>query len=490
VKKQYRPWAPEQSYLLPPSPREWLPQGHLAFFILEVVGALDISAIEVEIDKKDPRGERPYPPRMMIALLLYGYCAGVFSSRRIERGTYEDVALRVIAAEAHPHFTSINRFRLEYREALAGFFGQVLKLCRRAGLRTVGHVALDGSKVQANASKHKAMSYGRMKDAEKKIEAEIEALLRHADEVDAQEDEQYGADLRGDEIPEELKHRETRLKRIRELKAELEREAAEARAKQLRENAAGLRSKSTDRTVAERERHTAATLAAKSEKQAKKLAPRKDDDDDDGAPGTQLSLHRVPVTSDGKPKDKAQRNFTDGDSRIMIRNKAFLQAYNAQAAVSEDQIIVAHGITNDGTDAKQLEPMLERVKEACGGHAKVVTADTGYLSERNVTYCAKNGIDAYIAVRKSDVPNLARGPDGPGAAASCEMHLKVSSLRGKEIYALRKILVEPVFGQIKGAMGFRRFSLRGLGKVGSEWGIVCLCHNLLKLFRSGRLVAA
>jgi transposase len=490
VKKQYRPWAPEQSYLLPPSPREWLPKGHLAFFVMEVVGALDISAIEAEIDKRDPRGERPYAPRMMIALLLYGYCAGVFSSRKLERGTYEDVPLRVIGGEAHPHFTSINRFRLEYREALAGFFGQVLKLCRRAGLKTVGHVALDGSKVQANASKHKAMSYGRMKDDEKKLEAEIEALLRHADEVDAREDEQYGADMRGDEIPEELKHRETRLKRIRELMAELEQEAAAARAAQLRENAAALRSKSRDLTVPERERHAATTRAARSDAQAKKLAPRKDDDDDDGTPGTQLSLGRVPATRDGKPKDKAQRNFTDGDSRIMVRNKVFLQSYNAQAAVSEDQIIVAHGVTNDATDAKQLEPMLERVKEACGAHAKVVTADTGYLSEHNVAYCAKNGIDAYIAVRKSEVAKLPRGPDGPGTAAACEMHLKVSSLRGKAIYARRKTLVEPVFGQIKGAMGFRRFSLRGLGKVASEWAIVCLCHNLLKLFRTGRLLPA
>jgi transposase len=491
VKKQYRPWTPEQAFLLPPSPMEWLPQGHLAYFILEVVGELDIGAIEAEIHNKDPRGERPYAPQMMTALLLYGYSAGVFSSRKIERATHEDVAFRVIAGGTHPHFTSINRFRLEHREALSGLFVQVLKLCRRAGLRVLGHVALDGSKVQANASKHKAMSYGRMKDEEKKLEAEIQALLQRADEVDACEDQQYGADMRGDEIPEELRYRESRLRRIREVKAELEKEAAEARAAKLRKNAAALRKKTDDPTVPSRDRHAAATLAAKSEQEAEKVAPRKDDDDDDdGKPGAQLSLHRVPTTPGGKPKDKAQRNFTDGDSRIMVRNNVFLQAYNAQAAVSEGQLIVAHGVTNDPTDAQQLAPMLERVKQTCGEHAKILTADTGYLSESNVTYCAKSGVDAYIAVRKSDVAKLARGPDGPGTAASCEMLLKVSSLRGKEIYAKRKILAEPVFGQIKAAMGFRRFSLRGIGKVASEWGIVCVCHNLLKLFRSGRLAPA
>jgi len=488
VRKQYRPWNPAQSYLLPQSPKDWLPEGHLAHFILEVVEELDIGRIEAEIQKKDPRGERPYAPRMMIALLLYAYCAGVYSSRKIERATLEDVAMRMIAAGAQPHWTSINRFRLEYRDALGALFIQVLKLCARSGLKTMGHVALDGSKVQANASKHKAMSYGRMKDEEKRLEAEIKAMLKRADDIDALEDEKYGVDMRGDEIPEELRHRESRLRRIRELKAELEKEAAEARAVQLRENAAGLREKIDDPTIAPRDRHAAATLAAKSEKQAKKLSRRKKDDDDDaggGAAATQLSLHRVQATADGKPKDKAQRNFTDADSRIMVRNGVFLQAYNAQAAVSEDQLIVAHGVTNDPTDVDQLAPMMERVKENCSEHATVMTADNGYLSEQNVAYCAKNGIDAYIPVRRSDAAKLTTVPDTPRMIAWWDMHQKVSSAIGKKTYALRKILVEPVFGQIKTAMGFRRFSLRGLAKAASEWAIVCTCHNLLKLFRAG-----
>ena len=474
---------PEQTYLLPPSPTEWLPEGHLAYFVLEVINELDLGAIEEVIHKKDPRGERPYSPEMMTSLILYAYCTGTFSSRKIERATYEDVALRVIAGGTHPHWTTINSFRLVHRAALAALFTQVLKMCARSGLKTLGHVALDGSKVQANASKHKAMSYGRMKDDEKRLAAEIEALLKRAEEVDAKEDSEFG-DGRGDELPEELRHRETRLRRIREVKAELEKEAAEARAAKLRENAAALREKATDSTVPPRERTAATTLAGKSEEQANKLAPRSDDDDDDGTPGgAQLSLHRVQATPDGKPKDKAQRNFTDADSRIMVRNGVFVQAYNAQAAVSEDQIIVAHGVTNDPVDALQLAPMLERVRANCGAHPKIVTADSGYLSEANVTLCAKKGVDAYIAVRKSDAAKLAGVPDTPAMIAHWDMSQKIASGIGKKIYALRKILVEPVFGQIKEAMGFRRFMLRGLSKVPSEWGIVCACHNLLKLFR-------
>jgi len=476
---------PEQAYLLPPSPMEWLPEGHLAYFVLEVVRELDLAAIEAVIHKKDPRGERPYSPRMMTSLILYAYCTGTFSSRKIERGSFEDVALRVIAGGSHPHWTTINGFRLQHRVALADLFTQVLKMCTRSGLRTLGHVALDGSKVQANASKHKAMSYGRMKDEEKRLAAEVEALLQRAEEVDAAEDDEFG-DTRGDELPEELQRRESRLQRIRQVKAELEKEAAEARAAKLRENAAELRKKLDDATCPPRDKAAAATLAAKSEKAAEKIAPPDDDDDDDddGSANTQLSLHRVRTTPAGKPKDTAQRNFTDADSRIMIRNGAFMQAYNAQAAVSEDQIIVGHGVTNDGTDAEHLAPMMERVRDNCGAMPKVLSADTGYLSEANITYSAKRGIDAYIPARKSDAAKLVSVPTTDKLIAHWAMQDKVSSSRGRKIYALRKILVEPVFGQIKSAMGFRRFSLRGLQKVACEWGIVCACHNLLKLFRA------
>ena len=402
---------------------------------------------------------------------------------------FDDVPLRVISGGSHPHWTTVNEFRLQHRVALAALFTQVLKLATRAGLRTLGHVALDGSKVQANTSKHKAMSYGRMKDEEKRLAAEIEALLRRAEATDVAEDGEFGTDKSGNELPAELQHRASRLLRIRMAKAELEKEAVETRAATLRENAVVLRTKLDDATCSSGEKKAAATLAAKAENQAEELAPR-DDHDDDGDAKTDLSLHRVPTTPAGKPKDTAQRNFTDAESRIMIRNGAFMQAFHAQAAVSEDQLVVAHGVTNDGTDALHLAPMLERVRETCGTMPKILSADTGYLSHANIAYCASRGVDAYISVGKSEVGRLFSEPLSEKLLVHREMHEKVRARRGRVVYALRKVLVEPVFGQIKGAMGFRRFSLRGLQKAASEWGIVCTCHNLLKVFRAQRRLAA
>jgi transposase len=487
VTKEYRPWTPEQAFLLPPSPMDWLPEGHLAYFVLEVVRELDVSGIEDAIQSKDARGTRPYSPRMMTALLLYAYCVGVFSSRKVERATHEDVAFRVLTGGEHPHFTTVNLFRLEHREALSGLFVQVLKLCARAGLSTLGHVSLDGSKVQANASKHKAMSYGRMKEDDKRLAAEIEALLFRADETDRREDEQYGREERADALPEEFQRRDVRLRRIREAKAALEKEAAEARAAQLRELATAQQQQAEVAPDAT-ERKRAATRAAKSQQQADELSSKPDDKDDDGGDGgapTALPSHRVPTTAQGEPTDKAQRNFTDPDSRIMVRNGVFLQAYNAQAVVSESQVIVAHAVTNQPPDQEHLVPMLERVQENCGGLPEILSADTGYWSERNAAYCEANGLDAYIAVgRKDDDGQLGRLPMTQAQEARWQMHQKVTSPEGRPIYARRKVIVEPVFGQIKQARGFRRFSLRGLAKAAGEWGIVCLCHNLLKLYRA------
>lgn len=470
---------------------DWLPDGHVAYFLLEVVSELDLSGVEAAIHAKDPRGERPYSPRMMTSLLLYAYATGTFSSRRIERATYEDVAFRVLAAGAHPHWTTINTFRLQHHKALSALFLQVLRLCARAGLKTLGHVALDGTKVPANASKHKAMSHGRMKEEERRLTKEIAELMRKAQDVDAREDKEHGVSQRGDELPAELQRRESRLQRIREAKAALEEEAKEARAADLRDRAEELRGKLDDRTLPQREKATAATLAKKAERRAQKLSPKDPDDDDDGSgAATALQEHRVATTASGTPQDKAQRNFTDPDSRIMVRNGTFLQAFNAQAAASEDQIIVAHGLTNDPTDARHLKPMVERIAKNCGAFPTVLTADTGYLSDGNITACAKLGVDAYIATHKSDAARFESIPSTPALLTRWSMHNKVSSSRGKRIYALRKTLIEPVFGQIKAAMGFRRFSLRGLGKAASEWGIVCTCHNLLKLFRRRILATA
>jgi transposase len=487
VTKEYRSWVPEQSYLLPPSPMDWLPEGHLAYFVLELVGELDVSRIEDAIQSKDSRGTRPYSPRMMTALLLYAYCVGVFSSRKVERATYEDVPFRVLAGGAHPHFTTVNAFRLEHREALAGLFVQVLRLCSRAGLSTVGHVSLDGSKIAASASKHKAMSYGRMKQEEQRLAAEIESLLFRAEQTDQREDEQYGREHRPDDLPHELQRREVRLQRIREAKAALEKEAAQARAAQLREQAAA-QSERAELALDAGERKRAATRAAKSRSQADELSGRSDDDDDGSGSGVVSGLpsHQVPATPSGEPTDKAQRNFTDPDSRIMVRNGVFLQAYNAQAVVSESQLVVAHAVTNQPPDTQHLVPMMERVRETCGRMPELLSADSGYVSEANITYCAAQGIDAYLAVRRKgdDAASLGRLPMTQARELQWEMHQKVCTPRGRAIYSRRKVIVEPVFGQIKQAMGFRRFSLRGLGKGAAEWAIVCLCHNMLKLRRA------
>jgi transposase len=310
---------------------------------LDVVTAtLDLGAIEKAIQGRDWRGERPYAPTMMVALLIYGYSVGVFSSRRMARATYEDVPFRVLAGGEHPHFTTINQFRLEHREALAGLFIQVLRLCRKAGLVKLGHVSFDGSKVQANASKHKAMSYQRMQEDEKKLAAEVEALLKRADETDRREDEAHGVGKAAEDLPAELQRREARLSRIREAKAALEQEAAQVRAEALLELAEGQRKKADDESVDPAERKRAATRAAQSEKQANELSG---DDDDDRPAGTgpsgDLPRHRVPVRPDGTPEPTAQRNFTDPDSRIMMKDGAVVQAYNAQIAVdAEAQVIV------------------------------------------------------------------------------------------------------------------------------------------------------
>jgi transposase len=491
VTKEYREWCPEQAYLLPPSPTEWLPEGHLAYLVLEAVRELDLGGIERAIQGKDHRGTRPYSPRMMTTLLLYAYCTGVFSSRRIERATYEDVAFRVIAANEHPHFTTVNGFRLQHREALSELFVQVLQLCKRAGLMKLGHVALDGTKVQANASKHKAMSYGRMNEEEKRLMAEIEGLLFQADDVDGREDELHGTSKRGDELPDELRFREERLRRLREAKKALEEEAKESRAAELRGVAAKQREKS-EVAANDAERRRAATRAAKYEGKAASLSnddSHDDGDDQDGGDGgagadNDLPKHRVQATSEGKPSGSAQRNFTDPDSRIMVRNGVFVQAYNAHAAVNEHQVVLAHALTNQPPDAEHLVPVLERVRTNCDANPEVLTADSGYISERNVDYCALSKIDAYIAVgRKDDAAKLGRMPASSVQMMKSDMREKLDSPEGRKLYAMRKTIVEPVFGQIKQAMGFRRFSLRGLGKARAEWGIVCLCHNLLKLLR-------
>ncbi|MEK7862515.1 MAG: IS1182 family transposase, partial [Chloroflexota bacterium] len=455
--KGYRPWTPDQPYLLPPNPRDWLPEGHLAPFLLEVVESLDLSAIENAIQEKDPRGERPYHPRMMLELLLYGYCTGTFSSRKIERKTYEDVAFRYLAGGEHPYFSTICTFRRTHLSAIDGLFVQVVQVSRRVGLAKLGHVSLDGTKVAANASKHKAMSYERMVADEGRLRGEIAQLLARAEQQDAEDDERLGAGEPELDVPDELRRRTVRLERIQAAKAALEQEAREARAAQLREQAARARqaaAQATEESVRER----ALTRAAARESAAENLEP--------GAPAATaradaLPTHTPKVTRAGLPAAKAQRNFTDSDSKIMERGGEFVQGYNCHAAVDGDsQVIVAQGASNQPPDAHYLVPMLERVRATTGALPEVATADAGFWAPGNASWCDEQGVDAYIstqrqrhgaaASKEAEVP-----PDEPALTPQQRMRRKVTSPEGQKIYRRRKCIPEPVFGQIKQGMGFR-----------------------------------
>ncbi len=457
--KTFLPYTIDQQLLLPPDMRQWLPEGHLALFILDLVAALDLASFYQPYRQKDVRGRPAYEPRMMVALLLYAYCTGNPSSRRIERATYEDVAYRVLAGDQHPDHDTISDFRQQHLEALRGLFVQVLQVCQKAGLVKLGHVALDGTKMKADASKHKAMSYERMCKQEKKLHEEVESLLAQAQRTDFEEDERFGKGRRGDELPEELARRTTRLEKIKQAKAELEREARERAEQQARDARAKL---------AERER--------KEKETGKKMG---------GKPP------KVPNPDEAVPKAKAQRNFTDSESRIMkdSATKSFVQGYNAQAAVdAASQIVVAAEVTQQTNDKKQLVPMLEKVREQTGRMPKKASADSGYFSEAAVTDERLAHVDLYVSPdrqKHGDTFEELVGSAPMDATVAEKMRHKLKTAEGRQEYGLRKQVVEPVFGQIKEARGLRRFSFRGLAKVRAEWDLLCLTHNLLKLFRAG-----
>jgi transposase len=479
----FRPYSPRQSFLLPPSPLDWLPENHLAYFVLDVIDSLDLSSIEQVFAARDARGERPYSPRMLLGVVVYGYCTGVFSSRKLARATYEDIAFRVLAGGEHPHFTRINDFRLEHKETLGGLFVQVLQLCARAGLVKLGHVALDGTKVLANASKHKAMSYERMKKEEARLRAEVEDLFKAAAAADLAEDERYGVGRDDADLPEELSRRQARLERISQAKAELEKEAAEARAKELRQRADEQERRAQDPLVDPTEARRADSRAKKSREQAIALDSNDDDDDNEKGP-PQLPSHQVAHRKDGSPAPKAQRNFTDPDSRIMVSHGEFIQGYNGQALVDEHaQVIVAAGVGNQPPDAEYLTPMLAECVHHLGRAPDCLSADAGYFSMSNVAKCDEHGVSAYLAVSRTKHGAVATTMPASASDAKTAMQAKLHSPQGRAIYARRKVIVEPVFGQVKGARGFRRFSLRGIEKVRCEWSLVCWTHNLLKLFR-------
>jgi transposase len=430
--KSYRPYRPDEDFLLPPSLREWLPEDHLSYFVSDVVDNLDLSAMDA-VYGSEKRGQPPYDPLMMTKLLIYSYCVGVFSSRRIQLRLAEDIGFRVLAAGNEPNFRTISDFRKIHLKTLEGLFEQVLKIALEAGAMKVGRVALDGTKIKANASKHKAMSYGRMREKEQELRDEVKSLLAQAEAADAEEDEVYGKERRGDELPGELQRRESRVKKIREAK-----KAVEERARQ------------------------------------KAAAEQKDPEQ-------------------AVPAEKDQHNFTDPESRIMMGADGFVQGYNAQAAVeSTSQLIVGQTVTDAANDKEQLLPMLEKIEEQSGQKPEAVLADSGYCSEKNLELLeavSESGkpVDGYIATGKQKHGEhrrpCPRGPLPKDATRVERMKRRLQTKAGKAVYAARKTIVEPVFGQIKQARGFRQFLLRGIDKVRAEWSLICLTHNILKLYR-------
>lgn len=480
---------------MPPSPEEWLASDHLVYFLLDVGEVLDLRAIEARYQSKDSRGTRPYDPRMMVLLLLYAYCVGRPSSRRIERATYEDVGFRVLTGGQHPDHTRISEFRRENLAELRGLFLQVLRLCQEAGLVKLGHVALDGTKMGANASKHKAMSYERMKKVEAELAAEVDELLKKAETADADEDERYGPSRRGDELPDELQRRESRLAKLRAAKKKLEAEAAAAKARERRERANEAQrdaeaASPEEEPKAERRADRAEEDAAEAAERARRRAREADEPEPDLAPrrADEFPSHQVQANRDGEPAPKAQRNFTDAESRIMKTGNGYLQGYNAQvAADGHAQVIVAEHVTNQAPDVQHLAPMLGELEGNCGTLPEVLSADNGYWSEANVKVCADKGVDAYIAtgrLKHGEKPPALRGRVPKNLDAKGRMARKLRTKKGRATYAKRKAIVEPVFGQMKGARGLRGFLLRGLAKVQGEFTLMCTTHNLLKLYRA------
>jgi transposase len=447
--KTYRDWSSDQAYLFPPSPHDWLPEGDLVYFLLDTVATLDLTPIFVHYER-ELRGQPPFHPRMMVALLLYCYATGTRSSRKIMRRCQIDVACRVIVGEDFPDFRTISDFRKIHLARLEALFVEVLKLCALAGLAKVGTIALDGTKVKANASRHKAMSYDRIKTEEIRLKEEIAKLLDEARAADEAEDLQHGRDHHGDELPDELARRQSRLATIQQAKKLLE----------------------------ERARIEAAEEAAR--RQAEGKSP----------PAT------PPAEAVPEPKD--QINFTDPQSRIMkASNKGWDQCGNAQAVTNEHQIILAADVTHQANDVRQLVAMVDQTQanlDAAGIKDAIQSAlgDAGYYSEQNAKDLEQRGIEAYLATERlkhhEKVASAPRGRIPQGLSAKQRMARKLRTKKGRAMYAKRKGMIEPIFGQLKQVLGMRQFSMRGLASMRGEWRLMATVHNVLKLWRNDQKV--
>jgi transposase len=447
----FLPCDRNQAYLLPPSLTDWLPQDHLAWFVLDAVEQIDL----LQFHKKyriDGVGNSAFHPSMMVALLIYSYCAGERSSRKIEKHCQTDVAYKVVAANQYPDHSTISRFRKDNQLHLKKLFLEILRLCAEAGLVKLGNVSLDGTKIKANAS----LSANRTL---KRLEQEIDKMLSEAEAKDAEEDKAYGADKRGDELPEDMRDRNSRINRLKACKARLERQKAEAEKQQ------------QDKIDARK---------VKEESTGKK--PR----------------GRQPKPAEEAGNTDAKANVTDPDSRIMKTRKGFVQGLNAQAVTTEQQIIVAEDVTQEENDKQQLHPMLEQaeknrqtveIEEEMG----VALADAGYCSEDNFTKEPAGNIELLVATQKDYKRRKAMAEQPPpeepipdNLSPTDLMERKLLTERGRELYKIRGQTVEPVFGQIKDVRGFDRFMQRGIEACRGEWSLICATHNLLKLWRSGK----
>ena len=447
-RKRFKAFEPDAVMLVPPSLEEWLPEGHLARFIAELVeNELDLDRFYKSYAKA--KGQPPYDPRLMLRILLYGYCTGVRSSRAIERACTDVVSFRWLSAQQAPDFRSISRFRERHLAAFANVFLQALELCQAAGMVKLGKVALDGTKVRANASKHKAMSYARMTEKQKVLAQEISELMEEAKTVDADEDAKFGPGKRGDELPVELANRQARAEAMAIARASIEEEAA-------------------------------AKARAEAEEKA---AKRGDDDDDITSAGNKAAAEAV-------PNPKAQRNFTDPDARIMKRaDGSFSYNYNGQAAVDAyRQVIVAAEMNQAATDYGPLAPMVEHTRQNLGQMPKQWLADTGYCSKANLDHTreleTEHSTEFFISTGRmkhsAPIPESPRGRIPANTTVVGRMARKLKTKPGKKAYARRKAIVEPVFGQIHTRQG-KHLLLRGLEKAQLEWKLLAACHNIMKL---------
>lgn len=446
MSKEFRVWKIDDVHLLPASVQDYVSEDHVSRLIVSLVReSLDLSAIIGSYPSG--LGQPPFDPRLMTALLLHGYARGLYSSRRIAQAAVERTDFMMIAAGDPPDFRTISGFRRRHLKALAALFVQVLRLAEKAGLVKLGHVALDGTKVKANASKHKAMSYERMKKREAELKAEVDGWLEAAEAADREEDERYG-ERRGDELPDWVADKQKRLEKIRQAKAELEAE-----------------------TRAAAEAEMKARAAAQEQRQAAGVK----------------KTGKPPAPPKGEPDGKAQRNFTDPESRILKTKDGFIQGYNAQAAVDgAHQIIVAQTLTNSSSDQAQLAPLLRGIRANLGKNPGEVSADAGYCSDANLRTLKRRRIEAYVATgrQKHGTKSATTTKASPPGSLIARMTIKLKRAGHRSRYRLRKQIVEPVFGQVKQARGFRQFLLRGIEKVTNEWALICTAHNLVKLART------